>query len=142
MSNSYTNITPIEFPDELIATEEEIIKLRELLKYEGEDYEFCHGMSLAHCAYDSMGKTIAHKVAVLHGNDCADYNALPPEFLEAYGQFIASKGMEYQEFDIQYDHDKPDCGNLGGSKFRIYADGEVVEPTLVWEHPPKGHIEY
>ena len=101
-------------------SEEDIERLNKILSDAEdageEDHEFQSGLRLVGGGGHAALATV---------DDNSDLDQLPPQFLVELGKLIASGGMPYAE--VEFSHTPP-----GGGNCRIYPDGKVDYPRLVW----------
>ena len=119
--NTYRKVTADEFlkatPDEFQALENELEA----------DCINEHGFELEYGNYGVL----------LFTPDDGHEDDLPKAFLLQFGLLIAANGMEYLSFGVAYTSDGAQPGTLGGSEFRIYADGSIERPRVVWDRDLK-----
>jgi len=127
MANSYSQCTP---ECVLKATKKEAENLIKLAQYteEQEDAGEYHGFSFEY--YNGF---------YMYAEDNFDVSYFGTDFLKALGKLIKKNKMEYLLFGYAYTCSKLRPGEFGGGEFRIYTDGKIKYPTIIW--PRKKEIK-
>ena len=68
----------------------------------------------------------------IFGEDHADIDQLPEQFLTALGALLKKRGKDYLEFGYANSCSKHCPDSHDGGRFRIDADGNFIEPKTVW----------
>ena len=121
MSNYYTICSAEQT---VPCTEEKHAELAALLEA-GLDYPWCPGFELS---YSPGG------VYLSTSEESSNPEALPPEFLQAFGAVIAAAGLPYLEVGVAETCSRNRPGSHGGTAFRIHPDGALTWPLFSW--PP------
>ena len=73
-----------------------------------------------------------HGAVYLHSDNNGQLDALPKAFLKEFGRLIAANKLRYLGFGMAYSADRNIPDSHSGGFARIYANGDVVFPRLVW----------
>ncbi len=116
--NYYTIVAPERG---LPCSQEDAQEIQRLLD-EASDQDDLHGFQFTH--EGGEGYLVAEEVG--------SWSLLPDALLEKVGALIAKAGLEYLEFGAAFTAGRLVPGSHGGTAFRIYADGTVVERIETW----------
>lgn len=123
MANSYTQATP---EDPLKCTREEHEALVEALNNIEEPIdENDHGFVI-----DPYSEK--HGEFYFYAEEYCNESGLPDKFLELLGKLIEKNNQDFLRVGISWGCDKMRPGEFGGSEFRIYKDGSLVYPKIVY----------
>lgn len=86
-----------------------------------------HSDSLVSVEYDRKAGEI-----YIFGEDYADINQVPEQFLTALGELLKKRGKAYLEFGYANTCSKHCPDSHDGGRFRIDASGHFIEPKIVW----------
>ena len=121
MANNYTTHTAEE---SVPCSAEDLAALRALLAQtdEEDDGDGPHGMAID-------GETEAYLYC---DDESSNASALPERFLKKFGEVLTKAGKPWLEIGYAHTCDKASPGSHGGGSCRIYPDGTLVYPKIVW----------
>ncbi len=85
-----------------------------------------HGLQLE---YDGFMHA-CHLVTRCGHSSCAEN--LPDDFLDGFGKLIGDAGKPYLEVGFAHCADRLSPQSCGGGECRIYSDGSLVYPVIIW----------
>ncbi len=97
---------------------------------EGRGLRATHTDSLVSVEYDRRAAEI-----YVFGEDHVDLDQIPEAFLRALGALLRKQGKDYLEFGYANTCSKHCPDSHSGGRFRIDANGRIIEPKLSW---PRG----
>ncbi len=101
----------------------------------GEGLRATHTDSLVSVEYDRKRAEI-----YIFGEDHADIDQVPDQFLTALGALLKKRGKKFLEFGYANTCSKHCPDSHDGGRFRIDANGRFIEPKIVWpklKKPPR-----
>lgn len=102
---------------------DELLELIEDETKDEEDFDLYHGMTLEY--YENGGYLVT-------SGDSSDPDHLSQEFLEKFGKCIGDASMPYLIVGYSFSASRNAPGSCGGGSFRIYPDGSMVYPDIIW----------
>lgn len=137
MPDYFTDITAAETLK--CTAEEASVLIRALIGDEkpqeidgGEGLRATHSDSLVSVEYDRKGAEV-----YIFGEDHADIDQVPEQFLKALGALLKKRGRDYLEFGYANTCSKHCPDSHDGGRFRIDANGRLLEPKTIWPKPRK-----
>jgi len=126
MANYYRNVTAFEV---LRASKRDFEALAKVWEPEGYDEDgFEKEASGLVVIYDKDEKGL-----YIYSEESGDIERVPAEALKKLGEIIEKAGKPFLEFGWADYCDRPRPGSSGGGEFRVYPDGSVKYPSVVWE---------
>ncbi len=122
MANNYEQVTAAKT---ITCTQEEADKLKEILEKAEEEDDICHGFTF------DYGEPHGDQL-YLYAEENGTPGALPDEALDLIGELVKKNNLPYLEFGYAVTCSRMIVGEFGGGQFRIYPDGSLVFPTIVW----------
>lgn len=123
MANNYTHTVGAKT---LTTSKEKASKLKELFEDATED-DCYHGMAVGIYPLED-DKVEIH----IHSEESGCIDEVSSEALEFLGEIIQENGEPYLEFGVCWECDKKRPGEFGGSAVRVYPDGSLDYPEIVW----------
>lgn len=105
----------------LPCTKQEFEEIKALLDANNESDEPC-GID---CEYDG-GEVY------VFGEECAQPGLLPDGVTTILAKLLKRAGVPYLEFGLAFYGDRPAADSCGGTRCRLIATGQIVDPKMTW----------
>lgn len=128
MSNYYTTHTGgtlLEVSEELAKELDQMLINHDAAAHEAEDDDGPGPCGLAFEFYGGQGHLVTR-------DESSSLGGLPDAFLEKLGEVIAANNLPYLEVGYAHTGDKLRPGTCGGGEARIFPDGRMEFPRIVW----------
>lgn len=96
----------------------------------GEGVRARHSDSLVSVEYDRKSGEV-----YIFGEDHADFDQVPDQFLMALGALLKERDKDYLEFGYANTCSKHCPDSHDGGRFRIDVNGRFMEPKIIWPKP-------
>lgn len=107
-------------------------RLNEILRQHDENAAECMNGEMEPCGFEFKYDEEDGTAFLMTGDETSSPQCLPAEFLEGIGVLIAAAGLKCLQIGFAHVCGKQRVSSHGGGYCRIYPDGDLVFPTMVW----------
>jgi hypothetical protein len=127
MANNYNQVAAIK---SLTCTDAESLEIAQVLNNDAETKDCYHGFEIEYSG-DQL---------YIFAEESGTPEELSEEVRKLIGKLITKNELPYLQFGYAFTCSKMRMGEFGGGEFRIYPNGDLVWPFVIWPESPAWEV--